>query len=797
MESQAAWRAFLDARAHAQKLQGGTGQHLDGNVAEGPVEENGRPFQAQVVLRSQLPGDGSLQVVPGFHWFAADFFRVAGTAVPPGEFYALREQHDAIRDGACWWYVRRVPDAWDPAVAAPPGRARSCEGVARRCRRLRQELAELPPALPPQEGDYILWDPRLLHSTGEPDELNCTGQVRQTFYCAYRHCSPASKYVAQEQVAFRTSGEHPAWGAASHTNVEESEEYAPLELDALGKRLYGAEPWRKVMTAAERRAQRAERKATGAVSGARPGSNDNKDAAAAERKFLDPPNSAKLTPRLLAFFIRYGFVVVPSVVSLEKTSELRAQIDAFLRSRYSIDMSTHETIRASLTLSRLRRMISSYGSGMVELFWLQGMDAIRTDPHVYSVFASLLEGTWAAGKRPFQNSAGIEHAHRLLIYADRCNLRFPESLLEECCCGGRPEGGMPAFGGGDLMMRMMMAEDEDEDGVAAAAAAAGSKRPRAGRRGARRATSWNGRLVAALKRRRRPNNREGSDVTIKRSDIRWLPDRAAGRAIEAMHRQLGAPSEVSLPFLEALEGAVMQLAHGKCREEEAERGENEEEDYGSESWLKRRKLDWRRARGCRRATKKIAKERGILEVCTCILDQLVTRVAEKHGMGQCANLLTKHRVQTDTTEQQWLQRKKRRWGATMSVRRILNLRPPPETSIARHETEHVAAQVAWISNVLEVSARSDAGRADFPDAKEVVTVYYTNINPVKLRDVAGLCEHFKGREDTMYAKMEEVYGSHPLDEIAMHVPEVALRRKVKAVLFECISAVEEVHLKYL
>ena len=76
-----AWRAFLDARAHVQKLQGGTGQHLDGNVADGPVEENGRPFQAQVVLRSQLPGDGSLQVVPGFHWFALDFFRAAGGGV--------------------------------------------------------------------------------------------------------------------------------------------------------------------------------------------------------------------------------------------------------------------------------------------------------------------------------------------------------------------------------------------------------------------------------------------------------------------------------------------------------------------------------------------------------------------------------------------------------------------------------------------------------------------------------------------------------------------------------------------
>ena len=49
----------------------------------------------------------------------------------------------------------------------------------------------------------------------------------------------------------------------------------------------------------------------------------------------------------------------------------------------------------------------------------------------------------------------------------------------------------------------------------------------------------------------------------------------------------------------------------------------------------------------------------------------------------------------------------------------------------------------------------------------------------------------------MYDGMEQVYGPHPLDVISMHVPELVLGRRVKDVLQDCISAVEEVHLKFM
>ena len=97
-------------------------------------------------------------------------------------------------------------------------------------------------------------------------------------------------------------------GCSLHTNVEKSVGYAAAA-ESAGELLYGIKPWRKVMTAAERRVRRAQRKAT---EWPRP-----VDLAAVFRRscpprqqFLDSPKQNKLTARLLAFFIRYGFIVV-------------------------------------------------------------------------------------------------------------------------------------------------------------------------------------------------------------------------------------------------------------------------------------------------------------------------------------------------------------------------------------------------------------------------------------------------------------------------------------------------------
>ena len=79
------------ARAALTRIQGGTGKHVDGAVAEPLVA---RPFRALVMLTdpaAPAPGDGSagsadgsLRVLPGFHACAARYFSLAGVP-PPAE----------------------------------------------------------------------------------------------------------------------------------------------------------------------------------------------------------------------------------------------------------------------------------------------------------------------------------------------------------------------------------------------------------------------------------------------------------------------------------------------------------------------------------------------------------------------------------------------------------------------------------------------------------------------------------------------------------------------------------------
>jgi uncharacterized membrane protein YgcG len=400
------WLKYKMFKKDIRRLQGGTGKHLDGAV-DGPIDEGGRPFQAQVVLKSQVPGDGSLQVVPGFHWFASKYFHKADArSVPPGEYYALREEvHSTMLTHSLWWYVKRVPKEWSMLNKKAVTRPNTCEGIARACLTLKNELEEMPPSLLPQEGDYILWDPRLLHSTGETNELNCTGQIRQTFYCAYRPFNASTQYIAKEQLAYRSCGQHPAWGASSHWKAEESVKYSPLELDELGKKLYYMIPWEKKLTTAERRERRAAKRIASSGSGSGSGRTGKKHAwentgrssggsGGSSTTSDETTRNIKrhLTPQLLSFFKRYGFVVVPNVISVKKTSTLREEISDFVWKKYQIDISSEKSAEDTLTMSNLKRMISSYGSGMVELFWLHGMDAIRTDVGTYGVFSDLLRG---------------------------------------------------------------------------------------------------------------------------------------------------------------------------------------------------------------------------------------------------------------------------------------------------------------------------------------------------------------------------------------------------------------------
>ena len=749
-----AWAAYKARRRDVCRLQGGTGKHLDGDVARGPVDEGGRPFQAQVVLRSQVEGDGSLQVVPGFHWHASDFFRRAGGPVPPGEFYALRPEYhaDIIDDERLWWYVRRVPDAWRPeAHGNPPPRTRSCAGTARACRAFADELRALPLSPLPQEGDYILWDPRLVHSTGEEGELNRSTQVRQTFYCAYRPASASTRFLAQEQLAFRAAGTHPAWGADSHRSVEEEEE-GRAELDDLGAKLYGEKPWVRKLSSGERLARReARREAEASSGGIYQAAAVVAVAAAEDMHHHNHPTGTDaavaasattlLTPRLLAFFKRYGFVVVPNVVPAHKTAALRAQIADFVKRRYAVDMASDASLRSTLSsLTQLKRMVSSYGAGMVELFWLPAMDHIRTDPDVYGVFSALLKGTWATHRKPFQNNADLEHPDRLLIYADRTNVRFPTDILEEALIGPRPDGPEP-----DKVETVLVDEEQEEKAEQDVAREMASAR-------------------CAETRKRKRANGGGGDAKRSRRDIDcgWIPNQSDHAAITTAHAQLfdsGAGWAQTRPgFLAALERKLRW-----ARDDLLRGGWGRQRTYSlGTDWLRQRKHLWRQGLACRQLVRKLQSLRR-----------------DEAAAAAAAAATT-----TEPLSLAWLETRKELWHQWRITRALLK-----GCSALPGSSALASLDVGRLANILDFALCEDAGASRLPSLRSVVLEYYNKVNPEHVKHVDAVLAQFAGREAEMARRMQTKYGVGLWDVASARAQEARNRAEVADVLFRLVGEV--------
>ena len=74
--------------------------------------------------------------------------------------------------------------------------------------------------------------------------------------------------------------------------------------------------------------------------------------------------------------------------------------------------------------------------------------------------------------------------------------------------------------------------------------------------------------------------------------------------------------------------------------------------------------------------------------------------------------------------------------------RILKMQSLPHGT-TQNRRERTSEQLAWISNVLDAASRNNAGRDVFPGTKEVVTIYYSKVNPDKLKDVDSLCRYTK------------------------------------------------------
>jgi len=137
----------------------------------------------------------------------------------------------------------------------------------------------------------------------------------------------------------------------------------------------------------------------------------------------------QLTAKQIAFFKRYGFVVIQDCIPLNLIDSLNTEIYEKLRGIAGIDP---ENLLAS-TKVQWNKVAGRFG-GMLELYFLKGQEDIREHPNPYWATVQLLENTWFA-----QNNAEIGFGHpieglnprHLWLYVDRMNFRLPETIMEK------------------------------------------------------------------------------------------------------------------------------------------------------------------------------------------------------------------------------------------------------------------------------------------------------------------------------------------------------------------------------
>ena len=486
------------------KLQGGTGKHIDGDVNR-PLA--GRPFQALVQLTDAAASgsDGSLHVLPGFHVTASRFFHAAGATAPEGGFTPLSEYEDICHPDL-WVAVRRMPPQWakvhEKLPACGAAQARGREGMSRALRKLAAELRDertmgraepvhtcsacacacaymqcmcrahrvhamhLPAMQLPQHspqicmiesqpggacatqvrsGDYVLWDPRLPHTTGESDAFSRSSAPRQVLYCAFMLARDNDTQSA-EQRACRKSGLHMSWSPSAQRYEEAGHGYEEAPLTPLGQArcgcmhvhcvyhayaqhtprtppltttpyygeaLYGysgngearrergeatrvenqrdEQQWHEaenIGPPAQGPGGRGGRGGRGAARGlpkaadllrAGGGSGDLKPSDEVDDK------AGAVTAAHVAFFRRYGYVVVERALPTELVARVAEEVKAHLLKRHGVDLSD---LRGSLSAARMQRAFSPDGSGMIELYWLAAMEEASPPPTTHHPDAS-------------------------------------------------------------------------------------------------------------------------------------------------------------------------------------------------------------------------------------------------------------------------------------------------------------------------------------------------------------------------------------------------------------------------
>ena len=438
------------------RLQGGTGRHVDGDVNE-PLAS--RPFQALVQLSDSSPtatgahADGSLKVLPGFHAAASRFFGAADLPPPSGGFTPLTaDSHADLCAHELWLPVRRVPASGTPLHAAgklpPPSAAataRARGAIVKGLRKLSAELKELGEAAPARRGDYVMWDPRLPHSTGEPAALNGGGATRQVFYCAFM-LARDNGALAAEQRACRDSGLHPSWAPNTHRHDEARSDYVAAPLGELGDALYGTGARRGRPTrigTLSPRARAAARRRRRAVGG---GGGRRRQRVRAERGARGLLRAVWLRRSSERWARRWSLGSPPRSVSTSRDAHGVEPSTGGGDARRRREWRRRERRRRRAWRRRRRAAddasaaagVQPGRSGMLELYWLPAMEAARQAPALLRITQRLYAAArLGANRRRAHNlwhrlysPRGATHRlrHRPFRYARDAGARRPAGL---------------------------------------------------------------------------------------------------------------------------------------------------------------------------------------------------------------------------------------------------------------------------------------------------------------------------------------------------------------------------------
>lgn len=300
--------------------------------------------------------------------------------------------------------IARVPQDWQiPAQLLPPIDGTTCmEELKQMASAIADEHKELS-FEPIQPGDFVFWDIRMAHTNAD---TNDTDVIRHVIYHAF--------LLANEQVNGKlVNAVQKIRHDCTHLWPDYNKKFIKLEsnqetIDALPK----LTPLGQCMYNMS--------KYTSDV----PPMTEEETQAVKE-------GMSKVTDRHIAFFKRYGYVVIENALPLSFVQQCQTGISNFFkRNNVPLDLTmNHQAQKHQVTWQNWKRVAGKFG-GMVESFWTAEHEQLRLSPLVYGINVALTQQTWAQNAGFWQSPYGAFSPYHLWLFSDRQNVRFPTSWIQ-------------------------------------------------------------------------------------------------------------------------------------------------------------------------------------------------------------------------------------------------------------------------------------------------------------------------------------------------------------------------------